>query len=44
LKGTREKRIVIVPGEFELPLFEGRRPAFYGLICESRELAERQDV
>ncbi|MCD6529182.1 carbon-nitrogen hydrolase family protein [Candidatus Bathyarchaeota archaeon] len=44
LKATREKRVVIIPGEFELPLFEGRRPEFYGLICECREPVECQDV
>jgi len=34
LKGTRNKRVVIVPGEFELPLFEERRPEFYHKIIE----------
>jgi predicted amidohydrolase len=32
LEGSREKHVVIVPGEFELPLFEARRPEFYRLI------------
>lgn len=34
LRGTRNKRVVIVPGEFELPLFEERRPEFYHKITE----------
>ncbi len=34
LMGTRNKRVVIVPGEFELPLFEERRPEFYQKIIE----------
>jgi len=34
LKGARNKRVVIVPGEFELPIFEERRPEFYHKITE----------
>ncbi len=34
LKGTRDKRVVIVPGEFELPIFEERRPEYYHKIVE----------
>lgn len=34
LKRTRNKRVVIVQGEFELPLFEERRPEFYNKITE----------
>ncbi len=34
LKEPRNKRVVIVPGEFELPLFKERRPDFYHKITE----------
>lgn len=35
LDGARKKRVIIVPGEFELPLFEGRRPEFYGILVKA---------
>lgn len=34
LGDAREKRIVLEPGEFELPIFEGRRPELYRHITE----------
>ncbi len=34
LDGARKKHIVLVPGEFELPLFKRRRPEFYGLLVK----------
>jgi len=34
LKGAQEKHVIIIPGKFELPLFETRRPEFYGLISQ----------
>jgi predicted amidohydrolase len=34
LKGAQEKHVTIIPGKFELPLFEARRPEFYGLISQ----------
>jgi len=30
LAGAREKHVVIIPDKFEMDLFEGRRPEFYG--------------
>ena len=35
LDGARKKHIVLVPGEFELPLFKRRRPEFYGLLVKA---------
>ena len=35
LDGARKKHVIIVPGEFELPLFEGRRPEFYGILVKA---------
>jgi len=35
LDGARKKHIVLVPGEFELPLFKRRRPEFYGLLVKT---------
>jgi len=32
LEAARDKRVIIRPGEFELPLWEERRPEFYGAI------------
>ena len=32
LEAARSKRVIIRPGEFELPLWEERRPEFYGAI------------
>lgn len=32
LEAARSKRVTIRPGEFELPLWEERRPEFYGMI------------
>jgi predicted amidohydrolase len=32
LEAARNKRVIIRPGEFELPLWEERRPKFYGAI------------
>ena len=35
LDGARKKNVVLVPGEFELPLFKGRRPEFYGILVKA---------
>ncbi len=35
LDGARKKHIVLIPGEFELPLFKRRRPEFYGLLVKA---------
>jgi len=36
LETARDKRVIIRPGEFELPLWEERRPEFYGVISRRR--------
>jgi len=35
LEGARKKHVILVPGEFELPLFKGRRPEFYGILVKA---------
>jgi len=35
LDGARKKHVILVPGEFELPLFKGRRPEFYGILVKA---------
>ena len=35
LEGARNKRVILIPGEFELPLFTGRRPEFYRIIVKA---------
>ncbi len=34
--GARNKHVVIVPGEFELPLFDARRPEFYSILSSKK--------
>lgn len=35
IEGARTKHVIIVPGEFELPLFKGRRPEFYDTLVKA---------
>ncbi len=39
LGAAREKRVVIRPGEYELPLWDERRPELYGVIARRRHLS-----
>jgi predicted amidohydrolase len=34
LEEAKKKRVIIIPGEFELPLLEGRRPEFYDSLIK----------